>query len=171
MEQSPHRIEYRTTNTLRVLCGQAVSAWNVLQVPFGGQLTIGLAGALSYRDYLDPIDPGRFTERGGQAVLHSTGERMFKIGLSATVFGGWLCYARGDVVIERTVPVHRNGHYCDGPRDADPASPGDVLQIFEDDGHYGGYTEIEHHSPAARAGESVVDDYRTVLRRVADQPG
>jgi hypothetical protein len=170
VEQSPNRIEYRTTNTLRVLSGQAVSAWNVLQVPLGGQLTIGLAAELSYRDYLDPVDPSRFTVRGGQAVLQSTGEHMFKIGLPARVFGGWLFYARGDIVIERTVPVHQNRHYCDGPRDADPAAPGDVLQIFEDDGHYGGYTEIEHHSPAARAGESVVDDYRTVLRKVEDQP-
>jgi hypothetical protein len=170
VEQSPRRTEYRTTNTVRVLSGQAVSAWNVLQVPLGGVLTVGLTGPLSYRDYLDPVDPNRFTERGGQAVLHSTGERMFKIGVPATVFGGWLCYTRGDVVIERTVPVHRNRPYCDGPRDADPAAPGDVLQIFEDDGHYGGYTEIEHHSPAAYAGESVVDDYRTVLRKVAGQP-
>jgi hypothetical protein len=174
VEQSPRRIEYRTTNTLRVLSGppgQAVSAWNVLQVPLGGQLTIGLTAPLSYRDYLDPVDPNRFTARGGQAVLRSTGERIFKIGLPTSVFGGWLCYARGDIVIERTVPVHRNRRYCDGPRDADPAAPGDVLQIFEDDGHYGGYTEIEHHSPAAYVGESVVDDYRTVLRKVGARPG
>lgn len=173
VEQSPHRVEYRTTNTLHVLSGppgQAVSAWNVLQVPLGGVLTIGLAAALSYRDYLDPLDPTRLAVSGGQAVLRSTGERMFKIGLTAAVFAGWLFYTRGDVVIERTVPVHRNRRYCDGPRDADPAAPGDAVQIFEDDGHYGGYTEIEHHSPAAYPGQSVVDDYRTVLRKVADQP-
>ena len=169
LDDSPERVEYRTTNILRVLSGppgQQVSAWNVLQVPLGGVLTADLTAALSYRDYLDPVDPGRLTVRGGQVALRSTGERMFKIGLPASVFGGWLSYARGDIVIDRTVAVDPDRDYCDGPRDADPAAPGDVLQIFEDDGHYGGYTEIEHHSPAVRVGESVVDEYRTVLRRL-----
>ncbi|HEV3361841.1 MAG TPA: hypothetical protein VG247_33940 [Pseudonocardiaceae bacterium] len=161
LDDSADRIEYRTTNTVRIVSGppgQTVSAWNVLQVPLGGTLTVDLAAPLSYRDILDPVDPARLTVRGGQAVLRATGARMFKVGLSASVFGGWLSYTRDDIVIERTVPVHRDLHYCDGP--------GDVLQIFEDDGHYGGYTEIEHHSPAAIAGqiESVVDEYRTVLR-------
>ena len=173
LTQIPGRTEYRTTNTLHVLTappGQTVSAWNVLQVPLGGTLTIGLAAELSYRDYLDPLDPAWLDVRGGQARLRSTGERMFKIGLPASVVAGWLSYARDGVVIERTVPVYPDRPYCDGPRDADPASPGDVLQIFEDDGHYGGYTEIEHHSPATRVGESVVDEYRTVISSPADRP-
>ena len=165
LDSAPGRLEYRTTNTLRVLSGppgQQVSAWNVLQVPLGGILSIGLAAQLSYRDYLDPLDPNRLAVRWGQAVLRSTGERMFKIGLSPQVFDGWLSYARDGIVIERTVPVYPDRPYCDGPRDA---APGDVLQIFEDDGHYGGYAELEHHGPAAIAGEkpSVVDEYRTLV--------
>jgi hypothetical protein len=101
-------------------------------------------------------------------VLHATGASMFKIGLPASVFGGRLSYARDGIVIERDVPVYPGRRYCDGPREADPAAPGDVLQIFEDDGHYGGYTEIEHHSPAVTVGESVVDEYRTVIRPAED---
>jgi hypothetical protein len=167
LDSAPGRIEYLTTNTLHVLAGppgQAVSAWNVLQVPLGGVLTVGLAASLSYQDYLAPVDPNRLAVSGERAVLHSTGERMFKIGLSAKVFGGWFSYARDGILIERTVSVYPDRPYCDGPREADPAEPGDALQIFEDDGHYGGYTEIEHHSPAATIGESVVDEYRTVIR-------
>ena len=110
LDDSADRIEYRTTNTVRIVSGppgQTVSAWNVLQVPLGGTLTVDLAAPLSYRDILDPVDPARLTVRGGQAVLHATGARMFKVGLSASVFGGWLSYTRDDIVIERTVPVHR----------------------------------------------------------------
>ena len=162
LDSAPDHVEYRTTNTLRVLSGpvgQQVSAWNVLQVPLGGVLAVELAGPLSYRDYLDPLDPDRLVVRGEQAVLHSTGERMFKIGLPATVFGGRLGYVRDGIVIERTVPVYPDRPYCDGPRDA---APGDVLQIFEDDGHYGGYAELEHHSPAADPHD--VDVCRTTVR-------
>ncbi|HEX3782840.1 MAG TPA: DUF6786 family protein [Pseudonocardiaceae bacterium] len=162
-------VEYRSRNALRILdgpAGQPVSAWSVVQVPLGGTIGIELAGPLSYRDYLEPVDPDRLLVCDGRLTLASTGSRMFKIGLPATVFAGTLRYTRAGMDITRTVQVKADQRYCDGPLGADPDEPGDVLQIFEDDGHYGGYAELEHHGPAAIAGErpSVVDEYATVVR-------
>lgn len=162
IESSATMLAYRTTNTVRVLSGGPVSAWSVLQVPLGGTVEVELSGPLSYRDYLDPIDPARLTV-GEALTLRSTGARMFKIGLSPSVFAGIYRYTREGLRITRTVTVDPAAHYCDGPVDADPRAQGDALQIFEDDGHYGGYTELEHHSPAATVERSVVDDYVTVV--------
>jgi hypothetical protein len=64
---------------------------------------------------------------------------------------------------EQTVEVHPERRYCDHPLGTDPAGQGDAIQVFEDGGHYGGYAEIEHHSPAARYGSSVLDVCRTAI--------
>jgi hypothetical protein len=90
---------------------------------------------------------------------------MGKIGITPAAFAGHVRYARGDLVIERQVNVQPHSRYCDHPLRADRSRQGDALQVFEDDGHYGGYAEIEHHSPAAATGgpNGIVDVCRTTV--------
>jgi hypothetical protein len=73
---------------------------------------------------------------------------------------GLLRYALPGLVIERHIDVHPGGDYRDGPYEL----TGDVIQVFEDDGHYGGYAELEHHSVACHPGQTVIDRCRTVIR-------
>jgi hypothetical protein len=161
------RIEYEVHTTLQVEAAppeQEVSAWSVVQVPTGGVLKVQLPGVfLQYRDYLKPADRKRLTVGDGLAEIRLDGKAMSKIGLRPDSFAGCVSYERDGLVIERHVDVHPESRYCDHPLGADRAEQGDVLQVFEDDGHYGGYAEIEHHSPAVRINgpKTVVDVCRT----------
>jgi hypothetical protein len=160
----PDHVTYRTTTTVDVANGRPVSAWSIVQVPDGGVLDIALSGPLTYRDYLDPIDPARVIDHGDRAALRLTGERMFKIGLPPDVCAGRLRYSRpvatGVLHVERVLDVRPDRRYCDLPLHAD--GQGDAIQVFDDDGHYGGYAELEHHSPAADP--HTVDVCRTTVR-------
>ncbi|MFC0436752.1 hypothetical protein [Kutzneria buriramensis] len=153
--------EYATETVLHVQSGQPVDAWSVVQVPLGGLLEIGVTGGFSFRDHLSsPVDPHRFAVARGTAAIDLAGKQMTKFGLTSDVATGLLRYTLPGLVIERHVDVHPGGDYRDGPYQ----QTGDVIQVFEDDGHYGGYAELEHHSPAAHPGETVLDRCRTVIR-------
>lgn len=156
LSTAPDRVMYETRTSVTVHSGQPVSAWSIVSVPLGGIATAGLSAPLAYRDYLAPIDPARLSG-GNHLSLHLTGETMTKIGLPPDVFAGDLDYTCGPLRIERTIDVRPDLRYGDLPVGTDPTRQGDVLQIFEDDGHYGGYAELEHHSPVAEVGTPVVD--------------
>ncbi|GAB3880395.1 hypothetical protein GCM10029964_034750 [Kibdelosporangium lantanae] len=162
----PRPVEYEVRTSLEIAAGppqQEVGLWNILQVPTGGRLTVELAGPWAYRDYLRPFNANRFEVTDTTAETLLPGQFMSKIGVQPDVFAGRVRYARAGVTVERNVTVRPDRRYCDHPLRADPSGQGDALQVFEDDGHYGGYVEIEHHSPAARYGTAVVDVCRTVV--------
>jgi hypothetical protein len=153
--------EYETETVLQVQAGHPVDLWSIVQVPLGGRLEIGVTGEFSFRDHLtSPVDPARFTVADNVAAIDLTGQHMSKFGLTAAAATGPLRYRLPGLVIERHIDVQAGGPYLDGPYH----HTGDVIQVFEDDGHYGGYAELEHHSIAASPGETVVDRCRTVVR-------
>jgi hypothetical protein len=162
----PDRVTYQVTTVVDVVSGRPVSAWSILQVPDGGVLDIALSGPLTYRNYLDPLDPAQISDHGDRAELRLTGERMVKIGLPPDVCAGRLRYSRpvatGVLQVERELDVRPDRHYCDLPVNAD--GQGDAIQVFDDDGHYGGYAELEHHSPASDSAGHTVDVCRTTVR-------
>lgn len=153
--------EYETETVLQVQSGHPVDLWSIVQVPLGGRLEIGVTGQFSFRDHLpSPTDPTRFTVLDGVAAIDLAGEHMSKFGLTSSVAAGLLRYTLPGLVIERRIDVRPGGDYRDGPYQL----TGDVIQVFEDDGHYGGYAELEHHSVACQPGQTVIDRCRTVIR-------
>lgn len=153
--------EYETESVLQVQSGHPVDLWSIVQVPLGGRLDIGVTGEFRFRDHLaSPVDPSRFSATPGIATIDLTGKIMSKFGVASSTATGLLRYSLPGLVIERHIDVQPGGDYRDGPYD----QTGDVLQVFEDDGHYGGYAELEHHSVVAHPGRSVVDRCRTVIR-------
>jgi hypothetical protein len=153
--------EYETESVLQVQGGHPVDLWNIVQVPLGGRLEIGVTGEFSFRDHLpSPVDSSRFSGASDIATIYLTGKIMSKFGITSSVATGLLRYTLPGLVIERHIDVQPGGDYRDGPYQL----TGDVIQVFEDDGHYGGYAELEHHSVACQPGETVVDRCRTVIR-------
>ncbi len=161
-----YRVVYEVHTRVEIAAGppeQEVSAWSVLQVPTGGHLRLDLAGEWAYRDYLRPFDARRFTVRDHRACAELPGQFMAKIGIQPDVVAGPMRYVHDGLTIERAIEVHPDRRYCDHPLGADRSGQGDAVQVFEDDGHYGGYAELEHHSPAARYAEPVLDVCRTTV--------
>ncbi|MET1072728.1 MAG: hypothetical protein ABWY11_08805 [Umezawaea sp.] len=158
LEDTPSRVVYETRTTVEVHSGRMVDAWSIVSVPLGGVLELPVSGPLDHRDYLATTTP---TVRDGHLVLRLTGERMTKIGLPPSAIAGPLTYTVDGLRIERRFAVHPEQVYCDLPIGA--SGQGDAVQVFEDDGHYGGYAELEHHSPAATVGHPVVDVCRTTV--------
>lgn len=161
LEDSPGRVVYETRTSVTVHSGRPVSAWSILSVPLGGTLELPLTGPLDYHDYLTPIDPARLEVADGVLRLRLTGDTMTKTGLPPSAVAGPLTYTVGGLRIKRSFGVHPDQVYCDLP--VGVAGQGDAVQFFEDDGAYGGYAELEHHSPAATVGYPAIDVCRTVV--------
>ncbi|MCS7483958.1 hypothetical protein ACFFQW_28750 [Umezawaea endophytica] len=162
LEDTPSRVVYETRTTVTVHSGRPVDAWSIVSVPLGGLLELPLSGPLHHRDYLTPIDPTRLEVSDDVLHLHLTGDVMTKLGFLPTSVRGRLSYTVNGLRIDRAFPVHPDAVYCDLPVGA--TGQGDAVQVFEDDGHYGGYAELEHHSPAATVGHPVTDVCRTTIR-------
>jgi hypothetical protein len=159
---APGLVSYRTTTSVTIVdgpAGQPVSAWSILQVPGGGAADIDLTGPLVYRDHLAPVD---ISSGAGRATIPLHGRRMMKIGMPPDVVTGTVTYRRDDVEVERVIDIRPDRPYCDRPPGV--TGQGDAIQVFDDDGHYGGYAELEHHSPAATLGEPARDVCRTTVR-------
>lgn len=151
-------VAFRTTTGLEILGGthgQPVDLWSILQVPIGGEMVVPVNQKISPRDYFSPCPITEMIERNGEFRLKTSGHSMFKIGLRPDQANGLIAYERpvpgGLLVLQRSFPIYCGLRYCDSPLN-DLRSQGDAVQFFCDDGTFGGFAEMEHHSPAIRCG-------------------
>ncbi len=93
-----------------------------------------------------------------------TGDQMYKIGMGQQSVKDCIAYARplaadSLLVIARWFQVPPNAIYLDTPMDQ-PDTPGDVIQIFNDNGVFGGFGELEVHGPGLQVagGETGIRD-------------
>jgi len=154
---------YRTDNELRVLSGtkgQRIGLWSLLQIPAGGQLIFPCRSKPAFRLYFGSIPPALWSRTAEQVTCRITGDHQYKIGFAPDVIRGRMIYARpvkgGQLVTYREFHPQPWRDYADRPLSA-LQTQGDAVQVYNDSGKYGGFGEMEYHSPALTVGRG--NDY------------
>jgi hypothetical protein len=161
LDQAPHFercLAYHTDNELRVLDGipgQAVGLWSLAQVPAGGKLLLPCRMSPAFRLYFGAISPALWARSERLATFSITGRHQYKVGLAPALVNGRMIYARrvvgGYLAIVREFHPQPWRAYCDRPMNA-LAKGGDAVQVYNDGGEFGGFGEMEYHSPAVVVG-------------------
>ena len=123
--------------------------WNLLQVPGGGEIVVPVKGS-----------EGPVSFFGRQQCRHADGRLYasvpvategYKFGVKADHCRGLMLYldlaAPQPFMIVRRFHVGAQKDYFDVPY-TDPRQTGVVQQVYVDDGTFGGFGEMEYHSPA-----------------------
>ena len=171
-------VAYQTDSALTLLDapeGQRVDLWSIVQLPAGGKVHIGCHGTPEFRDYFTPIDADHWTAGEQMLSCNITGDAQYKVGVSPDAATGRMAYARkideGTIVIYRQFYPQAWRPYCDTPL-LERESQGDAAQAFNDDGAFGGFGEMEYHTPALTAGtgrDHISDTSLTIVGIVANQ--
>ncbi len=149
------RVNWSTTDTLELAGGtphQGMNLWRILQVPVGGEMFVPTAGAAHRLHFGDDTRLVTVSPTGITAMI--TGDQMYKIGLGQQSVADCIAYARpitpnSLLVIVRWFQISPGATYLDTPMDQ-PGTPGDVIQIYNDNGVFGGFGELEVHGPGLR---------------------
>ena len=145
-------VSWTTVDSLTLEDGtpsQGINLWRILQVPVGGQVYVASSNTGCYRLHFG--DKAGFVKAGvGRLEAEITGDLMYKIGMSQQGVKNLIAYARtlsddSMLVIARWFEVPANAVYLDTPMD-EPGTAGDVIQIYNDNGFFGGFGELEIHS-------------------------
>ena len=144
-----------------------------MQVPRGGTVWVPCRDRAAFRDYFTPIDNSLWKKEQDRLCFEITGQYRYKIGISPSGVKGKQAYIRkvmaGYLVIFREFFPQPWRHYCDVPLD-NLKSNGDAIQVYNDDGSFGGFGEMEYHSPCLEAGNGpghIVDTNLTIVGLVA----
>lgn len=145
-------ISWSTIDSLEVqggTSGQGIGMWRILQVHTGGEIFVPSPAPDRYRLHFGD-EFGLVSQSGGGLTAAITGNQMYKIGMGKDAVGGSIAYARPLtqdrlLVIARWFATASLLPYLDTPMDR-PGTSGDVIQIYNDNGVFGGFGELEVHS-------------------------
>jgi hypothetical protein len=150
----------------------AVTLWSLVQVPPGGDAYVPRAA--DPRDYFDPAPAGAWSRMDDGVRVHLGGDALFKLGFAPRAGVDRYAYVRRlpdgrHLVVARYFRVEPGAAYSDVPLH-DRESPGDAVEVFCDGGRLGGFSEVEHHSPAATAARPGVTDESVLTVSLVDDP-
>ena len=134
-----------------------VCLWSLLQVNPAGTILIPLKDSAepqtAYREYFNPLGD-RLVVQNGIISVKIDGKYRSKIGVRPEAAGNGIAFLRdnGDgsgILFLKLFPVDPDGIYVDKPW-GKPSKYGDVIEMYNDDGNMGGFTELECHGPARK---------------------
>lgn len=135
-----------------------ICLWSLLQVNPSGTMLIPLAKGAdpkkAYREYFNPLGPDRIAVENGIISVKIDGAYRSKIGVHARAAGAGIAFLRDSgggqgVLLVKLFDVDPKGIYVDKPW-GKSSGYGDVIEMYNDDGAMGGFTELECHSPAKK---------------------
>lgn len=144
------------------------AAWNIIPVVPPGQMIIPASPHVEVTDYLQPVDQAHQTLEGNCVRLRITGDHLYLTGYKAAHVTGRLGYvSRLDdgrtVLIVRGFYSDPSSFYLDEPPEQ-PGHRGDAVRVYNDDGSYGGFGEMEVYGRAigGETGRSTSTDSMTL---------
>jgi hypothetical protein len=127
-------------------------AWNIVQLNPGGVLLIPATPYVEPSNYYEPVDDSLQTIQSHYVSLKITGSRQYKVGYKAAYVFGRLAYFN-HLDNDRAYLIVRNffnnpsAPYLEEPPHL-PGQYGDSIHIYNDDGNFGGFGELECHGQA-----------------------
>jgi len=133
-----------------------INLWQLFQVPSPGQIVISTRGPGRPYDFFGTGTDRwcRVTEEG--VVFPVTGQCFHKIGVSGAEVSGRVGYFRrlsadhASLLVRNFLAVP-GAYYPDFPV-GDPSRRCFAVQCYNDGGQFGGFGEVEHHSPSVASG-------------------
>jgi len=141
------------------------ASWNLIQLNPGGLLYIPTTHKAETTDYMEPIDEHYQQSYPHSVRLRITGDRRFKVGFKASQTFGRMAYLN-DLDLERSYLIvrhfsnHPSAEYPEEPPET-PGRRGDSIFVYNDDGEYGGFGEMECHGRTlgGKSGISTITDH------------
>ena len=126
--------------------------WNLIQVPGGGEIIVPVKPGVKPRAF---IGTPEFSLEGNIIKCRVDTDASYKFSVKAGHRKGLMVYCSTEheqsSLVVRKFNVEDEVLYADYPC-LDPADEGYMTEIYIDDGMYGGFGELEYHSPAIDIG-------------------
>ena len=125
----------------------ACQAWVLIQAQAGGTVIVPGASRARVTDYFEPVDARHIGREGDDLLLRLSGTTRFKVGVKSGSHRGQMVYWR-DLPDGRSQLLLRSfedappSRYLEQPP-AMPEHEGDSVYVYNDDGRYGSFGEVE----------------------------
>lgn len=142
----------RTSVTLPNGSSDSFGLWNLLQLPYGGDLLVATHSQTSPKVYFGDIPDGDLVSSENLIRYHMRAQRIAKIGVRAEVTTGRAAYLSGNAgewsLVIRNLFVNPSGDYIDVPPDnfADFGYAIQACCVYHRE--LGQFCELEYHAPA-----------------------
>jgi hypothetical protein len=142
-----------------------VEAWTLLQLPGEGKTVVATQSTPIFAEYYEPANDLHELHKDC-AILDTTGKNRFKIGYHANCVAGRVYYLNEKtdrtVLLVREFDNDRSVQYTMQPANQSIEGGNYSIHIYNDDGNFGGFTELEMSGkPIYGNGNSGIDTFRT----------
>ena len=153
-----------------------ICLWNLLQINPSGTTLVplveGCDPTTAYREYFDPLGD-RLAISNNIISVKIDGKYRSKIGVRPEASKSGIAFLRDNrdntgILFVMLLPIDPDGIYVDKPWGTE-SDYGDAIELYNDDGNMGGFTEIECHGPAKQIKRGEVQSHKATLHIFSGQ--